>query len=108
MKLLFKNTKIFNNIESKLVYGESVGQALSFAATGNADIAVVALASIKGLDYGAYVELDRSLYSPILQGAVTIKGAPKEADDFIDFMKNSEEVKSILIDYGYYAKAKDK
>ncbi len=104
---VFKNAEVLEDIEEKLVYGESVGQALSFASTGNAEVAVVALASIKNLDYGTYVEVDRSLYSPIMQGAVTIKGAPKEADYFVNFIKTSEEVRAILIDYGYYGESKE-
>ena len=98
---VFKNAGILKDIKDKLVYGENVGQALSFTATGNADIAVVALSAIKELDYGAYVEVDKALYSPIVQGAVIMKNAPIEANDFIAFIKDSKKVRSILIDHGY-------
>jgi molybdate transport system substrate-binding protein len=98
---VLKNAEIFKDVEAKLVYGENVGQALSFTATGNADIAVVSLSAIKGLDYGIYLLIDKTLYSPITQGAVTMKNAPHEAGDFVEFLKNSEKANSILTDYGY-------
>ena len=87
------------DIERKIVYGESVSQAFSYARTGNADVAITALSTIYGQS-GEFLEIDESLYSLIVQDGVILKGAPQEAAAFKEFLL-SEPAIEIFSRYGY-------
>ncbi len=90
---------IMDAVGDKLVYGENVSQAFSFARTGNADFAIVALSTVTGQD-GDIQVLDKTLYDPVVQEGVIIKGAPKGAFDFMDFLKG-ETATEVFMKYGY-------
>ena len=64
-----------------LVFGESVGQAFAFVATGNADAALIGLAQAQSLNGGGQQLLvPESLHPPIRQDAVLlIRAADSEA-----------------------------
>ena len=94
-----KKSGIFNEIESKLVYGESVAQAFGFAATGNADVGVVPL-SVVYRKHGEYSVIEDDYYSPIVQEAVLLKNASQEAKEFFEFLK-SNEAAAVFKKYGY-------
>lgn len=90
-----------------LAYGESVGQAFAFVATGNADAGLVALS--QALTYQSEIwmmEVDPELHDPIFQDAVLLKRAEDNAAAraFFDFL-GSEEVINILLAAGYEAPA---
>jgi molybdate transport system substrate-binding protein len=102
-----KNAKLYEKLKNKLVYGESISQALAFTTTA-ADVGIIA----KSLLYAPQMahfkqsvhweEVEANLYTPISQGMVILKGAKdnKEAKAFYDFML-SVEAKKILNDFGY-------
>lgn len=87
------------DIERKIVYGESVSQAFSYARTGNADVAITALSTIYGQS-GYSVEIDKGLYELIVQDSVILKDAADEADAFKVFLL-SKEALNIFNRYGY-------
>ncbi len=87
------------DIERKIVYGESVSQAFSYARTGNADVAITALSTIYGQS-GEFVEIDESLYELIVQDGVVLKDATGEAARFREFLL-SEQAVEIFSRYGY-------
>jgi len=61
--------------EPKLRTAENIAQAAQFASTGNADVGLISLTSALTLTaQGHYVAVPQSAYSPILQGAVALKG----------------------------------
>jgi molybdate transport system substrate-binding protein len=69
------NAKLYEKVESKLVYAESISQAVTYATTA-ADIGFVAKSSLFGPNMKEYKEgvnwlsVDSKLYTPIKQGIV--------------------------------------
>ena len=94
-----KKSGMFDEIKNKLVYGESTAQAFGFAATGNADAAIVPL-SIVYRKRGEYFIVNDNLYSPIVQEAALLKDASLEAKEFFEFLK-SNEATDVFRKYGY-------
>jgi len=103
----FKNAGIYDKVESKLVFGESISQAVQFATTA-ADVGFVHKSafyseSMKKYKEGKeWVNVDTKLYTPIAQGIVLLKQAENnaEAKAFYDFVL-SAKAKQIFQDYGY-------
>ena len=88
-----------------LVYGESVGQAFAFVATGNADAGLVALSQALTFQGDLWVmEVSPELHDPIYQDAVLLARAADNtaARAFFDFL-GSETAGNILMAAGYEA-----
>lgn len=101
-----KNSGVYEDIKSKLIYAESISQTVSFAITA-ADIGFIAKSSLyspKMLHFKEginWVDVDSDLYTPINQGIVILKGGEnEEVRAFYDFML-SDRAKKILKDFGY-------
>ncbi|SHO80820.1 Molybdenum ABC transporter, periplasmic molybdenum-binding protein ModA (TC 3.A.1.8.1) [hydrothermal vent metagenome] len=98
-----KNAKIYDDIKSKFVYGESISQTLIYT-TRATDIGIVAKSSLYSPKMKQYKEninwksIDTNLYNPINQGMVLIKD--KKAKEFYDFIL-SNSAKKIFESYGY-------
>jgi molybdate transport system substrate-binding protein len=60
---------VADKVKPKLVYGENVQQALQFAQSGNAEVAIVALSLAVSAD-GKYLLVDDKLHQPIDQAMV--------------------------------------
>ena len=102
---VLKNLGLAETHKSRLIYGENVQQAYAFAASGNTDLAIVALSFMlgaHGADRGAYAAIAADLHDPILQDAVLLKRAENNpaAISFLDFMKTQAALK-IMQDLGY-------
>lgn len=102
-----KHYNLYNQVNKKLVYGESIAQANQFITTKAADIgftakSVVLAANMK--DKGKWIEVEKDAYDPIAQGAVILKHAQKEnlddAQKFFDFLF-SDQAAEIFKKYGY-------
>ena len=102
--------KIYDDVKSKFVYGESISQTVSYAVIA-ADIGIIAKSSLYSSKMSQYSEgvnwmsVDAALYTPIQQGIILLKyGEGNEAyRAFYDFML-SEKAKIILKKYGYILK----
>lgn len=92
---------VWQVVEPRIVYGENVQQTLQFAESGNADVALVALAQVIGQE-GRYVLVPDRLHNPIRQALVIPKSSaqPDLARRFIA-MLNGREGRAILRKYGY-------
>ncbi|OYW81430.1 MAG: molybdate ABC transporter substrate-binding protein [Polynucleobacter sp. 32-46-5] len=91
--------------KDKLVYGDNIGAATMFVATGAADVGFTALSLAQSPEIAKqtnYVLVNDKLYEPIMQRMVLIKGAPQEAIDLYRFMQ-SAKAREILVKYGYGA-----
>ncbi len=103
---VFKHYGIFDKIEHKLVYGESISQTNQFIVSKAADIGLTAKAvilspEIKGK--GKWEAIDPKIYTPIAQGIVISKKRKnnvEKARQFRDFLF-SEKGKAVLEKYGY-------
>jgi molybdate transport system substrate-binding protein len=102
-----KKAGIYEDIEKKLVFAESISQTVTYAVTA-ADIGFIAKSSLYDSKMAQYkkgvnwTDVDPQLYTPIDQGIVVIKNAAdnKEVKAFYDFIL-SESAKSIFKAYGY-------
>ncbi|MDF1878340.1 molybdate ABC transporter substrate-binding protein [Sulfurimonas sp. SAG-AH-194-C20] len=102
-----KNAKIYTDINSKLIFAESISQTLSYVISA-ADIGFVAKSSLYSAKMSQYKEdvhfkeLDTTLYNPIDQGVVLLAyGKTEKAYRlFYEFLL-SEEAKKIFKKYGY-------
>jgi len=98
---------IVSDIKNKIIYGESISQTVSYTQLV-ADVGIVAKSSLfsprlkKYHENVHWVEVDKTLYTPINQGVVLLKHAKenKHAKLFYDFLF-SNKGKNILKQYGY-------
>lgn len=103
---VLKHYNLYNKLEGKLVYGESIAQTNQFINSKSVEVGFTAMSvvlspNIKGK--GNWVAIDTTLHKPIKQGVVLIKQKTKEnkyAQKFYDFLF-SIEAKNILKKYGY-------
>jgi len=89
---LLKHLNIYNKVESKLVYGESIAQTNQFIITGAAEVGFTAKAVVLAPNLKSkrnYIELDSKMYSPIKQGVVILKNGksnPEYKKKFYTFL----------------------
>lgn len=92
-------------VQSKLVTGESITQTYQFAATGNAELAFIALSQITKdgkVTEGSSWIVPAHLYNPIKQSAVQLTAAKNKAaaEAFMKYLK-SEKAVAIIRSFGY-------
>lgn len=92
---------VWERIQSKLVYGENVRQALQFVQTGNAPVGIVAR-SIADVPEVTWTLIDARLHEPIDQAMAVVRSTPREeaARAFIAFV-NRPEGRAIMRKYGF-------
>lgn len=102
-----KNLNIYEKVKSKLVYGESISQTLTYVIRAT-DIGIVAKSALfspklshfkRGKDW---IEVETKLYRPIEQGVVLLKHGEKnpQASAFYAFIL-SKKAKGIFEKFGY-------
>lgn len=92
-----------NNWATEVVFGESVGQAFGFVATGNASAGFVALSQIETLDFdGVAHDVPADKYAPIRQEAVLLNRAASNpaAARFFAYL-SSPQARAIIRAAGY-------
>lgn len=89
-------------LEPKVVLAENVRQALQFAQTGNAEVAIVALSLVAQDKNGNQLALDAALHAPIEQTLVVCKHG-KNSDGAKRFAElvESKEGQALLQRYGF-------
>jgi molybdate transport system substrate-binding protein len=93
----------WDKVAAKVVYGENVQQALEFAQSGNADVAIVALSLALVTPGGTWVPIPADLHERIDQVLVACARGRAGADDgrrFIVFV-TSEAGQSVMHHYGF-------
>ena len=106
---LLKSTGKFENLKSKIVYGDNISQAAQYAFTGNVEIGFVALSLALAPDMkdkGYCHIVDQKLYKPVEQACILIKRPVScpEAKKFMSYVL-SGETKAIWEKYGYSSPA---
>ena len=96
---------MWDSVQGKLVTGESIAQTYQFAATGNAEMAFIALSQITKdgkVTEGSWWLVPAYMYSPIRQSAVLLNSAKDKAaaQAFLKFLK-SEKAVAIIRSFGY-------
>lgn len=101
-----KAAGIYDQVNDKLVYGESIAQVNQFLVSGAAEAGFTAksvILSPKLQGQGSWIEISEDHYSPIAQGVVRIKRKQMNeaaSQRFVDFMF-SDTGRKILEEYGY-------
>ncbi len=96
---------VYDGWKSKIVQGESIGQAFQFAATGNAAIGFVALSQVYAegkLKEGSAWIVPADLYTPIRQDIVVLaKGKDNPAAAaLVEYLKG-DKARAVIKGYGY-------
>jgi molybdate transport system substrate-binding protein len=93
---------LWPELEGKLVHAENVRQALQFAQTGNAEVAIVALSLVAKDDGGLSLAVDPALHAPIEQTLVVCKNGQNAsgARKFAQLLESSEG-QALLKHYGF-------
>jgi molybdate transport system substrate-binding protein len=96
-------------LESKIVLAENVRQALQFAQTGNAEVAIVALSLVAQGDDGNQLAIDPALHAPIEQTLVVCKhGKDTDAARAFAQLVESSDGQALLKRYGFGTAADSK
>jgi len=102
-----KKLKLYDQLQPKLVFGESIAQVNQFLLTDAADAAFTAKSVVMDpaqQGKGRWTEVDNKLYKPIAQGVVILKTSTgenlKQAQKFYKFLF-STKAKQIFKAYGY-------
>jgi molybdate transport system substrate-binding protein len=95
---------IYEQVASKLVYGENISQAAQFVQSGNAQAGIVALslATSAAMKDGKRWEIPADMHPPIQQAAIVLKSAKNKeaAQAFLAFVK-SDAGRATLAKYGF-------
>ncbi len=93
--------EVYERVKSRLVFGENVRQALQFAETGNADVAIAAL-SLSMLSDGKWVIVPDELHRPLDQALAVLRRTEREreARQFASFI-NEPEGRACMRKYGF-------
>ncbi len=97
--------KLYEKVQAKLIFGESVGQVNQYVLTGAADAGFTAksvVMSPANVGKGFWLELPARSHQPIAQGAVVLArtSRPAESRQFLTFL-NTPTARRILVRYGY-------
>ena len=96
---------LLSRLEHRIVVGESIGQAFSFIATGNAELGFIALSQVYEngqIKSGSAWLVPQSLYGPIRQDAVLLgKGAGNKAAIMLLAFLKTENAKVVIRSFGY-------
>jgi molybdate transport system substrate-binding protein len=99
-----KKAGIYQQVKSKLVFGENISQAAQFAQSGNAQVGIVALslAISSAMRDGQRWNIPPDMHPPIDQAVVLMKNAKNKdaAGAFLDFMK-TDQARATLTKYGF-------
>jgi molybdate transport system substrate-binding protein len=94
---------IWEQVQSRLVFGDNIAQTAQFAQSGNAQVGLVAESLVLGSSTkGSFASVPPSLYEPLKQSfVITQRGAGNAlAQDFARYVQ-SAPAKAILSRYGF-------
>lgn len=94
-----KSLNAWSFLKNKIVYGENVSQALQFALSGNAELALIAQSQFIALGRGSAWLVPANLHTPIIQNAVQLR-ASSQVSLFMQFLV-SDTARAIIAKYGY-------
>jgi molybdate transport system substrate-binding protein len=94
----------YEQVKSKLVYGENISQAAQFVQSGSAQAGILALSLTfaPAMKSGKTWEIPRDLYPPLEQAVVLLKSSPNKsaAGAFLAFLR-TEQARATLARYGF-------
>jgi molybdate transport system substrate-binding protein len=93
---------VWDQVASRMVYGENVLQAMQYARSGNADVALVALSLATVGEGGSFQPVDPALHDPLDQVLVVCgSGAGAEAGRRFAAFLATPDARAIMKRYGF-------
>lgn len=93
---------IRDQVQPRLVQGNSIAQTFQFVETGNAELGFVAASQLVGRESGSGWNVPQDLHAPIRQDAVLLKrGATNEAARAFMTYLGGPEARRIIARFGY-------
>lgn len=100
-KEALQHAGLWQQIESKLVFGENVSQAAQFVSSGAADGGIVAASLAAPLASSTdFALIPASWHKPLAQRMVLLRQAPAPVRDFYQFL-TTPAAKAILVRHGF-------
>lgn len=105
-KQALESAGLWETVEPRLAFGENISDTQRLAATGNADVAILALSLALAADEagdGRWTLIDEALHVPLQQDLVVIAEEPDRAElavRFIDHV-NSEDGREVMRRFGF-------
>lgn len=105
-KEAFETAGLWDTVQPRLVFGENIADTQRLAASGNADVAIVALSLALAADEagdGQWTLIDQDLHEPLQQDLVVTAEDPARAalaDRFIEYV-NSEDGRQVMRRFGF-------
>jgi molybdate transport system substrate-binding protein len=103
---LLRKQGLYDNIVSKIVWGDNISQAAQFAFSGNAEVGFIALSLALAPDMqsaGRYYVFPPDICPPLEQACVIVKGASPETQTFLNYVM-SEKCDALWKKFGYAKK----
>ncbi|MDF2672216.1 MAG: modA [Clostridiales bacterium] len=102
-KQTLENSKLWDKIEPKLVYGKNISDTLALVTTGNVEAGFISL-SLNDTETLNFTLIDSKMHEPIRQAIAVTKRTKEEemGRKFIEFVK-SKEGQEIMSKYGFKA-----
>ena len=99
------NLGLWDELQSKIVLGQNIGQVFAMASAGAADVAFVAQSALDAPDAamtGSRWDVPQYLFTPLRQDAVLLQPGKENpaAIAFLDFLKG-DKAKTIIKNFGY-------
>jgi molybdate transport system substrate-binding protein len=96
---------LWDELKTRIVMGQNIGQTHSMVATGNAQLGFIALSAVLGpraADKGSRWDVPQNLFKPIRQDAVLLNAGRENAaaTAFLNFLK-TPEARAVIDRYGY-------
>ena len=97
---------LWEKVEPRVVYSQTVAQAKQFASSGNADAAFIPHSLLREGE-GRAIEVDAKLHAPIDQAIGVVRASKRQdaARRFVEFLL-SEEGQAVLKSFGYDSPSK--
>jgi len=93
---------LWDELQTRLVQGESVGQAFQFVESGAAELGFVALSQVIAKRPGEYWIVPQEFYQPLRQDAGLLRTGERNSNAraFLEFLR-SQEGQQIIARFGY-------
>ena len=101
-KQALETAGVWQDIQSRLVFGENASLATQFVETGNADAGIIPLSlAIQRRQYLRFSLVPESLHEPLLQVAAVLRSSnhPDHARAFLDYVNG--EGRALMREYGF-------
>ena len=94
---------VYDQVKSRLVYGENISQTAQFAASGSAQVGFLAMSLVTtpALKGGAAWPVPEAWHAPLVQEAVVVRGpGARAAGEFLAYVRGPEG-RQVLKSYGF-------